>query len=195
MKALAAALALALTIGCFVPYVVAISRGCLRPSAVTWSIWALGTLLVVGAQASAGAGIGALPLALSACLSGGVAVLAAVRGGDLRPAPCDLACLAGAAGAALAWLATDDALLAVVLLTALDLVGFGPLLRRAWSRPDDESALFYLAGAVRNALLLCALDARNATTVLFPAVVGLACVGVSALLMVRRRTLQRRVAT
>jgi hypothetical protein len=175
VKDLAAVATAAVTVACLVPYVVGVLRGRLCPSPVSWLIWALGTALVAGAQASGGAGVGAWPLALSAAISAGVAVLAGRRAVATSPGPVDLACLAVAVTAGACWIAADDALLAVVLLTGLDLAGFGPILRRAWTRPEEESALFFLAGAFRNVLLLPALETLNATTVLFPAVVGAAC--------------------
>lgn len=189
MKELAATAAALLTFAIFVPYALGIVRGRLRPSAASWSIWAFGTALVAGAQFGAGAGVGAAPLALSASVSLGIAILALRAGGGVSATRTDLASFMVALIGGLAWWRSDDAGIAVVLLTAIDLVGFVPMLRHTWSRPQDESAAFFALGAVRNLLVLLALEAWNLATVLFPLVVGAACLGVAFWLPVRRRAL------
>jgi len=189
VKEVAAAAASLLTFAIFVPCALGIVRGRLRPSAASWSIWAFGTALVAGAQFGAGAGVGAAPLALSASVSLGIAILAARAGGGFRATRIDLASFLVALAAGLAWCRADDARVAVVLLTAIDLVGFVPMLRRSWSRPQDESASFYALGALRNIFVLLALEAWNLVTVLFPLAVGIACLGVAGWLLARRRAL------
>jgi hypothetical protein len=74
------------------------------------------------------------------------------------------------------WLVTSNPLTAVVLLTAMDLAGFGPTFRSAYHRPHDERIGFYSLGALRNGVAIAALQHYSLTTVLFPAAVGIACV-------------------
>lgn len=81
---------------------------------------------------------------------------------------------------------TANPLLAVVLLTGVDLAGFGPTFRSAFSRPYEERIGFYLLGAVRNVLAIAALEQYSLTTVLFPAAVGIACAIFVAMVAYRR---------
>jgi hypothetical protein len=77
-----------------------------------------------------------------------------------------------------------------VLLTGVDLAGFGPTFRFAFSHPHKERIGFYSLGAVRNVLAIAALERYSFTTVLFPAAVGIACV-VFVVMVGYRRTQQR----
>jgi hypothetical protein len=69
----------------------------------------------------------------------------------------------------------------------MDLAGFGPTFRFAFSHPHEERIGFYSLGAVRNALAISALEHYSLTTVLFPAAVGAACV-VFVMMVGYRRT-------
>ena len=78
---------------------------------------------------------------------------------------------------------------AVLVLTLVDLLGFGPTLRRAWSHPEQERIGFFGLFVLRNLLVLLSLERLTLTTALFPSAVGLGCVGMVVLLFWRRRSL------
>ena len=103
--------------------------------------------------------------------------------------------LAVALAALPCWFLTSDPLWAVVILTAVDLAGFGPTFRTGYVRPYDERMGFYALAAVRNVLAILALEAYSLTTALFPAAVGIACVAFVALVAYRRRRLAQRIPT
>jgi hypothetical protein len=88
-------------------------------------------------------------------------------------------------------LLTSNPLIAVVLLTGVDLAGFGPTFRSAYARPHDERMGFYLLGTVRNGLAIAALEQYSLTTVLFPAAVGVACFVFVAMVAYRRAQLAK----
>jgi hypothetical protein len=79
-----------------------------------------------------------------------------------------------------------------VILTLADLFGFGPTLRRAYNEPHLESSSFYALGALRNGLVVLALEHYSLTTALFPAAVGAGCLVVAAVIWVRTRALSWR---
>ena len=191
MNAVLSGLALALTLALFVPYGRALVQGRTRPHPVSWLIWASGTALVFAAQIAGGGGIGAWPIGVSALLSFGIAALAMRRRAPRQITRTDALCLAAALTALPAWWLTQDPLVAVVLLTSSDLLGFVPTLRSSWWHPHEERAAFYALGALRNALVVAALEHHNLTTVLFPAAVGVACVLLATVLPWRRRVLDR----
>lgn len=186
-KALLGAAATVLTFAIFVPYIRSIGRGTTRPHVFSWVVWALGTFIVFLAQLAGGAGVGAWPIGISAAITGWIAWLAWRRRGDVTITRTDWACFAAALAALPCWVFTDDPLWAVVILTAVDLVGFGPTLRHAWSDPHAESASFFALAAVRNALVVLALEHYSWTTVLFPAAVGVGCLLLAGVVVDRRR--------
>lgn len=187
LKALFSAAALILTFAAFVPYYRGIQRDEIRPHVFTWFIWAAGTVIVFAAQVSDGAGVGAWPIGVSGLLTGGVAVLAWMRAGDTSIVRMDWVFLILAASALPLWFFTSTALSAVIILTIVDLLGFGPSVRKAYHAPYEESATFFIIGAVRNGFVLLALENMSWTTALFPAAVGIACVCFVALIYLRRR--------
>lgn len=190
-KAILSALAIVLTWFAFLPYARAIRRGEARPHFFSWVVWGVATVVVFVAQLAGNAGVGALPIGVSGGLSLYVAALAWLRSGDLAITRSDWGFLIGALSALPLWVATSDPLSAVVVLTAVDLAGFGPTLRKGWSHPHEEKIGFFALFAIRNLLVLLALEHYSATTTFFPAAVGLACVGLMVVLAWRRRVLGR----
>lgn len=187
LKALFSATALILTFAAFVPYYRGIQRDEVRPHVFTWFIWAAGTVIVFAAQLSDGAGLGAWPIGVSGLLTGGVAVLALMRAGDTSIVRMDWVFLILAVSALPLWFLTSTAFSAVIILTIVDLLGFGPSVRKAYQAPQDESATFFIIGAVRNGFVLLALENVSWTTALFPAAVGIACIFFVALIFARRQ--------
>jgi len=191
LKALFSAAALILTFAAFLPYYRGILRDEIRPHVFTWFIWAAGTVIVFTAQLSDGGGIGAWPIGVSGLLTGGVAVLALMRAGDTSIVRMDWVFLILAVSALPLWFFTSTALSAVIILTIVDLLGFGPSVRKAYELPEEESATFFIIGAVRNGFVLLALENLSWTTALFPAAVGIACVCFVALIFVRRQMIAK----
>lgn len=187
LKQLCSALAIVITFGALLPYIRAIRRSAIRPHVFSWVIWGLSTFVVFLAQIAGGAGIGAWPVGISGALSLFIALLAYTRRGDALITRTDWLFLVAAISALPLWLITAEPLWAVVILTTMDLLGFGPTLRRAYNHPRDESAGFYAWIALRNLLVVLALEKYTLTTALFPALVGSACIVAVALLIWRRR--------
>lgn len=188
-KELLSATAIALTFAMFVPYIRSIRGGVARPHVFSWLIWALGTFVVFLAQLAGSGGVGAWPIGVSGILTAYIAALAYSKKADTAITRSDWVFLIVALAALPAWLLTSDPLSAVLILTGLDLAGFGPTFRAAYSRPYDERAGFYSLCAVRNLLAVGALEHYSPTTVLFPAAVGVACVAFVAMVLYRRRQL------
>ncbi|MGV3771474.1 MAG: hypothetical protein ACO1QB_01135 [Verrucomicrobiales bacterium] len=185
-KQLLSFLAIALTLLAFFPYVRAIWKGESRPHLFSWIIWGLTTFIVFLAQLAEGGGAGAWPIGVSAIISIYVAALAWKMKADTDIAPVDWVFLFSALGSLLLWLFTADPTGSVIILTIVDLAGFGPTFRKAYSKPREENMVFFALFAVRNVLVLFALENYNLATVLFPTAVFVACVALIALIVVRR---------
>ena len=84
---------------------------------------------------------------------------------------------------------TSDPLWAVVILTTVDMLGFAPTFRRSYIFPFEEQLMFYVVMALRNLVVISALENYSLTTVLFPATIGLACLIFSLMVVYRRRVL------
>jgi hypothetical protein len=185
-KELFSGLALVLTFVAFIPYMLAIWRQEIRPHVFSWFIWGAGTFVVCIAQLTDGAGIGAWPIGVSGLLTVGVAFLALVRSSDSSIVRSDWVFLMLALSALPLWFFTSTALSAVIVLTIVDLLGFGPSVRKSFERPHEENASFFAITIFRNGFVIAALENYSLTTVLFPAAVGGACVLFVLLISIRR---------
>lgn len=178
-----------LTVAIFLPYIRSILRGRTRPHVFSWVIWGLGTCVVFLAQLAAGGGVGTWPIGFSGLITLYIAALAYARRADVTVTRTDRAFFIAALLALPAWYVTSDPLWAVVILTAVDLAGFGPTFRSAYERPHNENMTFYALAAVRNLVVILALEHYSLATVLFPAAVGVGCVALVTMIACRRRAL------
>jgi hypothetical protein len=158
-----------------------------KPHFFSWLIWTLTTTIVFFAQLAADGGVGSWPTAVSAAITVYVAWLAFTLRSDFSNTSLDWFFLLAALLSLPAWFFTNDPLWSVVILTVVDVLGFGPTLRKAHQKPQEESLLFYLLFAARSALSVLALESRTLTTMLFPLAMVVACIVVCGLLWWRRR--------
>lgn len=188
-KAILSAVAIVLTLVAFVPYIRAIFNRTITPHVFSWVIWGATTCVVFLAQLEGGGGVGAWPIGVSGSITIYIAILAYIRCADISITRADWMFFAAALSSLPFWYVTADPLWAVSILTIVDALGFGPAIRKAYHFPYGESVLFFSIFAVRNILVILALENYSVTTVLFPAVITLACVLLVVILLYRRRVL------
>lgn len=188
-KELLSAVAIALTIAAFYPYIRAIIQGAIRPHVFSWVIWGATTFVVFLAQLEAEGGAGAWPIGVSGCITLLIALLAYWKRADITISGTDWLYFVLAMSSLPFWYVTSNPLWAVVILTTVDVLGFGPTVRKAYAFPHSESLLFFSLVALRNLIVILALESYSVTTVLFPAVIAAACMALIAMLVYRRREL------
>lgn len=186
-KELLSASAILLTFVIFIPYIRSILKGDTKPHVFSWVIWALSTFVVFLAQLAGGGGMGAWAIGVSGLITAYVSALAYVRRTDRSIRRSDWVFLVFALAALPCWYLTSDPLWAVVILTGVDLAGFGPTFRSAYSQPYQEHIGFYSLAGVRNFLVILALEHYSITTVLFPAAVGTVILFFVPMVLYRRR--------
>lgn len=193
MKTALSLVAILLTLIVFIPYIISILNRTTRPHVFSWFIWALTTVIVFFAQMSAGGGVGAWPIGFSGTMSGCIACLAYLRRSDISITKLDwfffiMACLALPL-----WFVTQNPTASVILLTGIDLLGFGPTYRKVMEDPYSENVLFFIIFSVRNLMVVLALEHYSWATVFFPLVIMIACLGVVLLLLSKRILLRRAI--
>ena len=186
-KELLSAVAIALTLVAFLPYIRSILQGKTRPHVFSWVIWGSTTFVVFLAQLADRGGAGAWPIGVSGVITLCVAVLAYLKKSDTTITRVDWLFFVVAMTALPFWYVTADPLWAVVILTTVDVIGFGPTIRKAYVRPHEEQLLFYLIFVVRNVIAIAALEHYSLTTVLFPMVTAIACFAFVLMVALRRR--------
>ncbi len=188
-KELLSAVAIGLTFVAFLPYIRSIIKDEIQPHVFSWVIWGITTFVVFLAQLEGDGGAGAWPTGVSGIITFFIALLAYLKRADVTITRADWAFFIAAVSSLLFWFLTSVPLWAVVILTAVDVFGFGPTVRKAYAFPDSESVFFFALLTVRNLVSIMALEYYSATTVLFPAVIAAACMLLIAMILYRRRVL------
>jgi hypothetical protein len=188
-KALLGTVATMLTLVSFLPYLRSIHSGHTCPHVFSWVIWGITTGIAFLAVLAEGGGAGAWPIAVSCAITLCVAAVAYRRRTQVHITGADRLCFLAALSALPLWLLAGDAPWAIVVITAIELLGFGPTVRKSWRQPWSESLSFYVLVVARNAFTLAALERYLTSTVLFPAVMTAACVLTVVVLLYRRRVM------
>lgn len=179
--------AIAITLAAFIPYIREIFRGSIRPHFFSWVIWAVTTLLIFLAQLEDNGGAGTWPIGVSAGITFFIAYLAFQKRADITITRMDWLFFVSALLSLPLWYWTSDPLWAVVLLTAIDVAGFGPTIRKAYQSPYSESIQFFALFTLRNVLVMLALENVSVTTALFPVAMAVICIFMMTMLAYRRK--------
>ncbi|MGL1902866.1 MAG: hypothetical protein OCC49_12065 [Fibrobacterales bacterium] len=171
----------------YAPYIKWVITRQVRAHLFSWVIWSITTCIVFVAQVEGDGGAGAWPTGVGGLITVIIAVLAYVKGRDHSATAVDKIFLIGALSSLPLWYATNDPLWAVIILTSVDLFGFGPTIRQAYDHPKEESVTFFGIFVARNLLSLFALEYYSVTTVLFPVATGVACLVLIGVVLVRRK--------
>jgi hypothetical protein len=188
-KELLSAVAIALTLIAFFPYIKSLVKSEIQPHVFSWVIWGTTTFVVFLAQLEDNGGAGAWPIGVSGSISIFIAFLAYLKRADITITKADWWFFALAMSSLPFWYLMSDPLWAVVILTTVDVLGFGPTIRKAYYLPHSESMWFFALFAVRNLIVVAALEHYSVTTVLFPAVIAAACGLLIATVAYRRHAL------
>lgn len=188
-KEILSAIAIAMTFMAFVPYIRSIRQGKTKPHVFSWVIWGSTTFVVFLAQLAGKGGAGAWPIGVSGIITMYIALLAYMKKADNAITRTDWLFLCMAMTSLPCWYLTADPLWAVVILTAVDVLGFGPTFRKAYIRPFEEQSMLFAIMTMRNIIVILALEHFSLTTVLFPAAIALLSLVFLLMLAYRRRVL------
>lgn len=151
----------------YAPYFRDIFLGKTKPHAYTWFVWGLLTGIAFVGQMVDGGGAGAWVTGVTAAMCM-VIVLFALKWGEKQITISDKVSLVGALVAVGLWYMTDDPLLAVVIITVIDLFGFYPTFRKSFYKPGEETMATYVIGGLKFFIALFALGNYSVVTVLYP---------------------------
>ncbi len=183
------AVAIILTFIAFFPYIRSIINGTIKPHVFSWVIWGTTTFIVFLAQLEDDGGVGAWPIGVSGCITIFIALLAYVKRANITITGTDWAFFIIALSSLPFWYLTSDPLWTVIILTVVDVLGFGPTVRKTYREPYSESLLFFALFTARNFIVIMALENHSVTTVLFPAVIATACILLIIMIFYRRQVL------
>ncbi len=165
MKETTAIIAAILAIIGNVPYVLDVIKDKVKPQAYTWFIWSLVSATTFFGGLVKGAGIGALPIAVSEIFTIIIFFLS-LRYGFKKTSKTDTGFLYAALVGIIFWIITKDPTISVIIAVSIDIIAFLPTLRKTWVYPATEVKLLYATNVMRHILILCSIEAYNIATML-----------------------------
>ena len=165
--ALFGALAGAIALAAFVPYLISIRQGKTKPEKSAWWIWSLLMVVALAAQRAQGASWSLLLTA--AYLAGNLAVAyLSLRHGygrwRIRDSLAIVAALLGVAG----WYLTRNALVALLITMAVDFSGNWLIIAKSWRAPYTENLTSWWMQTVASACAVLAVGGLSSGAVIFP---------------------------
>jgi hypothetical protein len=184
-------LSVALAIAGAAIYVYQTLRSEVRPHPLSWFVF--GVLSGVGywVQRDQGAAQGSWAL-LAMTVICFLFVAASVTRGERSFSREEWAFVAASAATFVLYLFTREPNLVAALITLIDALGYGPTFVRGWSQPQKDSVASFALNAVKFVPSLMAMDPITFATSFYPAALLVLNTAVSAMLIMRRRALQRR---
>lgn len=191
MKEIIGIISAVLVFVAYVPYLRDIFKGKTKPHPYSWFVWGLTTVIIFALQVSHGAGAGAYPTFASAAMGFFVCALG-LRNGKKDITRMDTAFLIVALLSIPIWLFADQPTLSMILLVAIDMLSFGPTVRKAWNKPEGETLSTWIISGVRHILSIVAIQTYSLLTLFNPVVWAIANLAFGLMLVLRRRILRVR---
>lgn len=179
-------------LGAYVPYIRDIFAKKTKPHIYTWLVWAItqgtGTL----ALWYGGGGFAAITLFVGLLLVL-VVVLLSLTYGTKNITKGDTFVLIAALAAIVVWWQLNNPLLAVLMVSTIDGLGYIPTFRKSFAEPWSETVLFWVAISFSYALALFANSEYNVLTVTYITTQMLADIAIVVLCLTRRRVVPKPV--
>ena len=174
----------------YIPYIRDILRGKTKPHAFSWFIWSIDSYIGGFAQLSKGGGIGSFIAITAATVSLWIAYMGYKRSG-IKYSKSDWICLTISLLAIPIWVITDEPLLAVIIISFIDVVAFWPTIKKSMKKPGEETLGTYVLSTIKHSLAVASQQQYNLVTVLYPATLAIST-GFLVLLLIRGKKRKRR---
>ncbi len=166
VKIIFTTIATIITVVAFFPYLRDIFLLKTKPHAYTWLIWIITNGTAVVGIWYGGGGWGALNLTIGMLFV--VAVfLFSLKYGTKNITIGDSVILIAALCAIFVWWQLDKPLISVIMVSAIDVIGYIPSFRKSYQEPWSETLISWIAFSVSNIFALLALSQYNLLTVTY----------------------------
>jgi len=151
----------------YIPLIYLTIVGKKKPHAVSRLIWATTFGITYAAQYVDHGGAGSWSSAVTGllCL---ILTVAALRHSRAYVTRSDLMVFVAALLAIPLWMLSHDPFYAAFWATAIDLIGYVPVLRKAWHKPYEEMAQISLLSCIKQSLSMLAMERYSPTTMIYP---------------------------
>ncbi len=146
-----------------IPYVRDIFKGRTKPHSYTWLIWVITQGIATAGVFKGGGGWGGYNLAIATIINAGIFFLS-IKYGTKNVTLHDKIALVGALLAIGVWQILKNPLLAVILVSFIDVVGYFPSFRKTFQEPWSETLSSWIGFTTANLFAILALDQYNSLT-------------------------------
>lgn len=191
IKLIFAALSIIVAIGgAFLPYLRDMFLKKTKPHTYTWLVWTItqGTALAGLIKGNGGWGALTLISSTSFCF---LVFLLSFKYGTKNITKMDTIILLAALLAIIIWWQMKNPLLAVFMVSAIDVLGYIPSFRKTFENPWTETATSWVIFSLANILTIFALSEYNLLTLTYLIAITIANVVLLAICLIRRRIISR----
>ncbi|MBP9816716.1 MAG: hypothetical protein KBD05_01690 [Candidatus Pacebacteria bacterium] len=174
----------------FAPYLWQILKRETKPHAYTWLIWTITQGIVAAGIWFGGGGILAFAMVLYALCALTVFILSFWYG-TKNITRGDGILLLVAIAAIFVWQGLDNPVLAVIIATAIDLIGYAPTFRKSFSEPWSENILAWIGYTLSPIVALFSIVEYNLMTTSYAAAVAVINTALVVFLLMRRQKLTK----
>jgi len=190
IKIIFSALSVIIGTWAFIPYLRDVLKKETHPHSFTWLIWGITQGTAAAGLWVGEAGVGAIPLTVGTCLVTLIFILS-LRHGEKDITRSDLIVLIVALVAICIWWLLDNPLIAILMVSAIDVVGYIPSIRKSYQKPWTENASSWGAWAIAGIFAILALESYNLLTLSYLIAISTANSAFLIFLLIRRRSLSK----
>lgn len=188
LKPLLGIVAVCLGLTAYIIYIHSTLENKIRPHAFSWLLWTLTTAIVFTAQFMRGGGAGSWSTGFTCIVCLAIGIISLFKY-DKKYSLSDMLFICVALLALLPWFFTKNPTASVVLIASIDVLGYGPTLRKSYYYPDEERAISFGLNAVKHLFSFFALQNHIVATWIYPASQIFMNMLVVVLILIRRRQL------
>jgi len=183
-------IAVGLGMAAYIIYIHSTLKDKIKPHAFSWLLWTLTTAVVFIAQWTKGGGAGSWSTGFTCTVCLAIGVISLFKY-DKKYSLSDILFISVALLALIPWFFTKDPTISVVLIASIDVLGYGPTLRKCYYYPDEEKAVSFGLNSIKHFFSFMALQHYEIATWIYPASQIFMNGLVVVLIMIRRRQLTR----
>lgn len=185
-KLIVSLVAVALTAYGYLPYFRDIFRNKTKPHLYTWLVWTITQGTATAVIWNGGGNYAVFSLGVGTILVG-LVFLFALKYGTRNITRSDTVVLIAALLAIVVWWKLESPLLAVVMISIIDGLGFVPTFRKSFEEPWSETLSFWIIMALINALVIVSIEVYGLVTIIYPVTLLIANMGVWGICFFRRK--------
>lgn len=166
-KTIFAIIAALISVGVFINYVRSVLQKKTKPHAYTWLVWFITQATAVAGIWYGDGGWGAVALTVSTVFVGAVFLLS-LRYGTRNITKSDTVVLISALLAIVVWWQLDNPVLAILMVSTIDVIGYIPSWRKSVVEPWSETLLSWSISPVGHFFAILAFTQYNFFTLTYP---------------------------